>query len=698
MNSVEKIIRVLFLSIVAAGLCACGGNGGADTPKPDDNNAIVTDVKARTSVLCTVGQAVTITAAGAETTDVLVLKSGSTSIDCEIASVTEKNFKFIMSAEAVNGTRYDVWIRRGDREQELFKGMLVSLQSINLTVEDKPDMNLKGKVYCGSEGVKDVLVTDGVSFTKTDADGNYWLQSDERYEVVYIVLPSGYEVTTSSASPNFWASTDKSDIVNSEQHNFELLKVDNDSHRVLVATDIHLSNQDRKPNNLIQFKEGWVKEICEEYAGAKGVYCLNLGDYSWDAYWYSYNCDLKVAKNQIASLPIQFWSTMGNHDNDGHTEAGEDVDLRASGPFRQIMGPTHISMNFGKVHYILIDNIIYKNSFPGETPADPLLGMRDYKTGFREDMIEWVRQDLSYVDKNTPILVGMHIPMRDNNWYDAAYGDLIGSANRTAFLDLFKDYKEVDFISGHTHYNRMSSVTGGGSNMYEHNIAAVCGIWWQNSQFTGGNATKSGKMNMCSDGTPSGYYIYDVNGTSREWHYKAVGERDTKQFKSYDMNEVKRFFDENSVGNKFINAGQAPNSGAGAATITWTKKAYGYEEPENTVWINVWGYEHDSFAGHGNWSIEVTENGKKLTVEDNFSCHDPLAALIYEMSMFNQKGTFSASCQSRSWVAHMFKVQASSKSSTLRIRVTDRFGNVYEEVMERPKKFWDGNRTDVSSA
>lgn len=35
----------------------------------------------------------------------------------------------------------------------------------------------------------------------------------------------------------------------------------------------------------------------------------------------------------------------------------------------------------------------------------------------------------------------------------------------------------------------------------------------------------------------------------------------------------------------------------------------------------------------------------------------------------------------------MFAVTASSASSTLEIRVTDRFGNTYTETMKRPKTF-----------
>lgn len=696
MNSVEKVFFKLIFSIaIIAGLFACGKSNGVDpdpTPGPAPSDQILTNIASKSTVLCAIGDEVSITATGAQTTDVIVLASGNTSLDCEISNVAEKSFKFVVPEGVVNGTKYGVSIRRGDVTQKLFD-MTIFLQSVNTNVPDKAGMNLKGMVYCGSKGVADVLVTDGVNFTKTDSNGHYWLNSDKRYEVVYIVLPSGYDVKTQAAKPLFWAST-STDTKTCEQFNFELEANNNDNHTILVATDIHLTNRTSlQPHDFIQFKEGWVKEVTSEYAGKPNVYCLNLGDFSQDIYWYQYNCDLTVASSQISGLPFQFWSTMGNHDNDGHTPAGDDVDFRASGPYRHIMGPTHISMNIGKVHYILIDDIIYLNDFPGTT-ADVLMGKRNYNAGFREDILEWVKQDLSYVDKSTPILIGMHIPLCDA-YGNARNGEFRDENNWKTFIDMFADFNEVDFITGHTHVNRMRPIPGYGTNMYEHNIGAVCGIWWNTSSNTGGTSSKPGKLAMCSDGSPTCYYVYDVTGTKREWHLKGVGVPESKQFKSYDMNEIKKFFDNYAVARTFIEAKQSAGTNNGEeTTISWTAKEYGYEEEPNTVLINVWGYERGAFANHGNWSISVREGNTELPVEQVDGIHDPLSALTYEISEYNVKKKFSTSSQSRKWHTHLFKVKASSATSTLKITVTDRFGNVYYEEMKRPKTFYTGTISD----
>ena len=691
MNSVEKIVlRFAFVLVFAFALAGCKES---PTDNPDAGGDIwpLTDITVQSTVRCSIGDVKTIRVRGAKMTDVLTLENGDVKLEQVITDVSETWLQYEVQSGVESGT-YDFVVTRGDKSQTLFTADV--FVTLNTQVPDKEGMNLKGMVFCEDAGVPDVLVTDGVQFTKTDENGYYWLNSTKVYQTVYLILPSGYKVKSTAAMPQFWATTD-SDTSVCEQNNFELEVENNDAHTLLIATDIHLANRDKMPKDTKQFSEGWVKDVTDNFKNSSvPVYCFNLGDFAWDVYWYDRSFDLDDAAMAVSSLPFQFWSTMGNHDNDGRTPAGDDVDMRASAPFRSIIGPTHLSLNIGKIHYILLDDILYINTFPSSN-NDPLMGQRNYSAGFRDDIMEWVRQDLSYVDKSTPIVVGMHIPLM-NAYGTSRNGEFWDASEWSAFLDMFNGYTEVEFVSGHTHVNRMRPVVGYSSNMYEHNIGAVCGIWWNTSEHSGGTTSTPGKLNMCSDGAPSGYYVYDVNGTNRRWHYKAVGEPKDKQFKSYDMNEVKKYFQTDALASKFINAGQCPNSDSSGGTITWTASAYGAEEEANTVWINVWGYEKGDFAGYGNWTITVTENGKELPVSEKFYVHDPLSAMTYEIQEFGSSGKFSTSSQSRSYVPHMFKVVASSASSTLKIKVVDRFGNIYQEDMNRPKVFYDANDKEAS--
>ena len=98
----------------------------------------------------------------------------------------------------------------------------------------------------------------------------------------------------------------------------------------------------------------------------------------------------------------------------------------------------------------------------------------------------------------------------------------------------------------------------------------------------------------------------------------------------------------------------------------------------NDVLINVWGYDPS-------WTVEVTEGGTSLAVE-RVSVKDPLHIISYEAKRLNA-GAVPTSSFITGNTAHMFRVRASSATSTLEIKVTDRFGNIYTETMTRPKAF-----------
>ena len=103
-----------------------------------------------------------------------------------------------------------------------------------------------------------------------------------------------------------------------------------------------------------------------------------------------------------------------------------------------------------------------------------------------------------------------------------------------------------------------------------------------------------------------------------------------------------------------------------------------YASDANEVYINVWNY------GPG-WSIEVTENGKSLSVSKASSSlyRDPLHLYVYQIKTFKSSTSETFATSS---CGHMWMVTASSPTSTLEIKVSDPFGNVYTETMTRPKQ------------
>ncbi len=652
-NSLFKLYALLLSACL---LFAVGCKSDDDPQTPDDPKKeiitrIVTGVVLDSEYEVEDGGQITLTGKGFASGDYILLRTGS-DIRCTTVAVDDKSLSFAVPEQVASGTSYRFVLRRGNKAQ-IFGSAVIKLKvSGSLTdVPDKEGMNVKGLVFCGLEPVAGALVSDGVQIVETDSDGHYWMNSGKRHGSVFIITPSGYEVATKEAMPQFWHKLTKgqSEV---EQHDFELFECDNDNHIMLVATDMHLAN--RSTNDLQQFTTGWMSEVTSLYNdSATPVYCLNLGDWAWDLYWYQNNYSLTEAKDAVKDLDFQFWSTMGNHDND----AAYQGDWEPEQAFRDEIGPVFYSMNIGKVHYIMLDDTVYKNT---GTPSDPTVaGDRSYDKYFTADNINFVKEDLKYVDPSTPIFVGFHCPIKSmsynasNGWYSS---DAIGQSYQKQLLECFAGYQNVTLLSGHSHVNRNVPIEGYASKMIEHNVAAVCGTWWWTYKYA--------KNNVCTDGSPAGYKVFTVNGDQITYKYKGIGVDSDRQFQTYDMNEFMKWWDSNSTVAAFKK--KLPARADDYAGISSTS---------NTVYINVWAWEPT-------WKVVVKENGKDLPVKQ-IRKYDPLHSASYDIP----RGASTSLSFPSEYTCHLFEVTASSASSTLDITVTDSFGETYSETMTRPKSF-----------
>lgn len=154
-------------------------------------------------------------------------------------------------------------------------------------------------------------------------------------------------------------------------------------------------------------------------------------------------------------------------------------------------------------------------------------------------------------------------------------------------------------------------------SLMEHNTAAVCGIWWRDR--------------ICMDGTPSGYGIYHVHGDQVEWSYKGTGYPSGYQFSLYS---------------------------AGSSS----------EYPEDII-ANVWNWDEK-------WKVEWYENGKKMGLMKRFEGYDPKAKAV---CADKEKVVYD-------WISpvktkHLFHATPVNPMAKIEVRVTDRFGNIYKQLL-----------------
>lgn len=567
-------------------------------------------------------------------TDKVVFKETSgVDWNCPITEVGAQKFSISLDA-AICGGEYDVYIQRGS-QRKLMGATVLSVKDPSIQVAD--GVTVYGKVLCEGKGVSGAVVSDGYQVVKTDEAGLYQMKSSKALGYVFLSVPSGYDVPSDGILPKFHRSTSKSSS-ESEQLDFTLSKAPSQQKfTLLVFGDIHLANRNNDRQQFAQFTSD-VNSYLGDHSG-ETIYGLTLGDMTWDLYWTSnrYEFDQYLTDaNAIKGLSI--YHTIGNHDHEMMAKGDFDTVTK----YRKSIAPNYYSTNIGSWHIVVLDDIECTNNGSGD---------RTYNEDVVNEEIEWLKKDLAFVSKSTPILVSLHAPVFSPNGGN-------GLKNTPALLSALEGYEQVQIVSGHSH--KMYNVSKG--DIYEHNSGAVCATWWWSGKLSG--------INICQDGTPGGYRILTFDGDKASWQYKGTQMPVEHQFNSFDRNSMD------------LSAENYLPKGADANKSLFNLRALQYVGPSsaNEVYINVWDWDPS-------WSVSVKENGTALKVEQLSAAFDPLHLVAYTAPRLNTSEDNTSLSFQTSATGHIFKATATSATSTLEISVTDRFGRTYTENMTRPKAF-----------
>ncbi len=326
---------------------------------------------------------------------------------------------------------------------------------------------VKGTVTSGAEFLEGVVVTDGTNFTATNFKGQFTLDIKDDAEYVYVVTPAGYVADWTSGVPAFYQSAE-----GKNKFSFDLKKVAGGHQYNIIAVS---DPQTNTPEHFAKFAGAPLADITATANSLSGVTVgLALGDISWDEL-----ARLDDYKNAIVKTGVPFYPVVGNHDNSAWCKG----DMEGSALYRSMMGPENYAFFLGKDVVIVLDNIIYDTNFKANI-------------GYADHVIAWVRGFMPYVPADADIFIAQHAPTMHGK-------KRISQAN--SLLDILRGH-EVTFLSGHTHVNNNFTIE---KNVTEHNIAAICGAWWDTE--------------LCTDGTPKGYKVFTKSGERLTWYYKPVG-------------------------------------------------------------------------------------------------------------------------------------------------------------------------------
>ncbi|NQT64530.1 MAG: metallophosphoesterase [Candidatus Marinimicrobia bacterium] len=202
--------------------------------------------------------------------------------------------------------------------------------------------------------------------------------------------------------------------------------------------------------------------------------------------------------SQGFDMPV--YNTMGNHEVFGlykdsgiapdHPEYGKQMYLNHMG-----MEQPYYSFDHKGWHFVILDAI-------GFTEDRRYIGEID------SIQLEWLREDLKTLDKETPLVLSTHIPLVSvvpqlvgGGQANAGAGYLV--TNTDELMKIVKPYNLKLVLQGHLHhvedvyFNATHFVTGG----------AVCARWWLGPQ----------------EGMEEGFMMFEVFPDSISWSYIDYG-------------------------------------------------------------------------------------------------------------------------------------------------------------------------------
>lgn len=523
---------------------------------------------------------------------------------------------------------------------------------------------------CNGNPIAGVAVSDGLSVITTDENGYYKMSPSKDSSHIFITIPAEYEVPINEyGQPCFYQK-----YPGKQEYSFTLTPLAGGKERkfaLFAIADPQVWDSEgfnRLKNEAIP----GIASHCAELSQSTPCYGITLGDIistnfskSGDASEYREPLREQFSKAKVG-MPV--FQVMGNHDSN-YAYHGGGIDpqpdrynstwqIKMQRDHEAVFGPANYSFDRGDIHIVGMRNVEYYISSGGEYTS---------RLGFSNQQIEWLRQDLELVPKDKMVVFCAHI-------------QFVGKESESAdkVLELLSPFKEVHLLTGHSHINHNHEhdyTTAGGKKIYEHNVSALCGSWWDS--------------NITMDGTPVGYQVFvGENNTFSDWYY--MGYTNKMDSRSHQMR---------------LYRGDAITGGKKSGSDTYGVKGYYKFNFESDILLaNV--YNADS-----NWKVEVYEDGvysgemilipnnprpyhdnqpntSSVGIDGNGSFEAPYYSTLTNISSdmhftglyLGILGKKDKSYNTYANCYHMYKYRLKSPNAKIMVKAIDRFGNVYTET------------------
>lgn len=504
-------------------------------------------------------------------------------------------------------------------------------------------VTVRGLVCDGDcQPLEGVVVSDGFKCVSTDDAGIFELDSNlDVVRFVHISIPSGYTVPTRNGLPQFYRRLSEevmSDGCYQLEFVLDRMTENPDIYSVMMVGDPQPRGRDRAYDKVAFHSLDCCNDLYRDMreTGAairrsRPCYAIMLGDIVHE----DTTLFAPYIEEGTSKMGFPTFNVIGNHDH----YTGASTDEKGAVPFENHFGPTNYSFNLGKIHFVVVDNMIQSLKNGSLTSS---------ATGLRDDIMQWVKSDLSFVDKTSTVFLCSHAPMFSRNK---------SFRNQQALASELAKFRKVHVWAGHVHQMINESKTSV-SNLESHSVVRATGELWTNEYL--------------SCGMPRGYVLIEVDGDDISWKFKPTVYQTGQPWSTVPEYNCRRWNYVNGVA-KMKSTGQTLDDSY--QMNVYPRGTYG----DNYVYANIFMWDEE-------WEVPVyvtsegVEYKMSMVMERNYR-YDAGAKEIHDFY------TANSSKYQKEWTPvdgdTFFRVYSNKTTETGGyVKVKDRFGNEYTQEVK----------------
>jgi 3',5'-cyclic AMP phosphodiesterase CpdA len=366
------------------------------------------------------------------------------------------------------------------------------------------DRNRNGVRERFESGIRGVAVSNGREVAVTDWRGRYQLPVEDD-TIIFVIKPEGWATPVDQNQiPRFF-------YIHKPAGSPEDLEFPGVAPTGPLPEELHFPlYRQKEPRSFqaivfadtqprfIEEVDHLAHDIVEELIGTEAAFGITLGDIVGD--------DLSLfdpLNRAVGQIGIPWYNVIGNHDVNLHARS----DRYSDETFERFYGPATYAFAYGKVHFIVLDNIVYEGMDRDQSRAGGYWGE------LSDRQLEFVKNYLATVPRKRLVVLAMHIPFDSPPHVVRNFRDL---------LQILRDRPNTLSLSGHTHFQEsqfFGREEGFDGSRPHHQLihTTASGSWWL------GAADELGIPHATmNDGAPNGYTIIHFDGHRYTTRFKAA--------------------------------------------------------------------------------------------------------------------------------------------------------------------------------